>query len=89
MKVRFDPDFVEMLKQVNVRIRKEFIKRIKIFGIDPDNPQLNNHPLREEWKGYRSIDITSDWRAIYSEKIEGEEIIAYFEALGTHEQLYK
>lgn len=89
MTVRFDPDFVEMLKKANVRIRKEFKKRIKIFGIDPNNPQLNNHPLRDEWKEYRSIDITSYGSAIYSEKIEGEEIIAYFEALGTHEKLYK
>ena len=89
MIVRYDPDFVEKLKKVNVRILKNFKERIKIFSKDPNNPSLNNHPLREEWQGYRSIDITGDWRAIYTEKTEGDEIIAYFVAIGTHDQLYK
>jgi mRNA-degrading endonuclease YafQ of YafQ-DinJ toxin-antitoxin module len=41
------------------------------------------------WKGFKSIDVTSDWRAIYQEIKEGEGSIAYFTALGTHKQLYK
>ena len=55
---------------------------------DPIYPQLRNHPLRGKHVGKRSIDITADWRAIYEEKLEREEIIAYFIALGTHSQLY-
>jgi len=61
MIIRFDPDFVEILKGVSVRV----------------------------WKGYRSIDITGNWRAIYAEKVEGKDIVAYFVALGTHRELYK
>ena len=89
MIIRYDPDFIEKLKKVNVRIRKNFKEQIKIFGQDPNNPQLNNHPLREDWEGYRSIDINSKWRAIYTEKSERNDIIAYFVALGTHKELYK
>lgn len=88
MTVRYDPDFIEKLQKVNVRIRKGFKERINIFIKNPNEPILNNHPLREGWEGYRSIDITADWRAIYTEKAEGKELIAYFVALGTHDNLY-
>ena len=62
---------------------EEFIK-------DPDNPQLNNHPLKREWTGFQSINITADFRAIYKvvDFSDGESVY-YFVALGTHEQLYK
>lgn len=88
MTVRYDPDFIEKLKKVKVSIRKSFKERILLFIKNPENPQLHNHPLREDWKGYRSIDITNDWRAVYAEKQEGDTPIAYFVALGTHRELY-
>lgn len=88
MIVRYSPDFIKRLKKLNVRIRKSFKERILIFTKDPLSPQLNNHPLREEWGGYRSVDITGNYRAIYSEKIEGEDEVAYFVSIGTHSELY-
>lgn len=80
--------FLKKLKKINIRIRKSFKERIAIFSYDPFNAQLNNHALQREWQGYRSIDITNDWRAIYTEKTEGEEIIAYFVTVGIHKELY-
>lgn len=88
MNVQLDSDFTKKLKKQSVLIRKNFKERIIIFSRDPDYPKLNNHPLREKWEGYRSIDITDDWRAIYKEIRVGGEIIAYFVAIGTHEELY-
>jgi len=46
--------------------------------------ELNNHSLSGEWRGYRSIDITGDIRAVY--RIENE--INLFVAIGSHNQLY-
>lgn len=89
MNVKYDPDFIERLKKVDVRIRKSFKKVIVVFITNPNDFQLNNHSLREEWKGYRSIDVTGNWRAIYIEKVEGKGTVAYFVALGTHKELYK
>lgn len=91
MKIRYDPDFIEGLKKADVRIRKSFKKRLVLFEKNPHSPQLNNHALRDEWRGYRSIDITADWRAIYKEliTIEGDEVIVYFTTFGTHAQLYR
>lgn len=88
MTIRYDPNFLAKLKKINVRIRNSFKKRLEIFIKDPLNPQLNNHPLKRNYLGYRSIDITSDWRAVYSEKSENQEIVAFFVDIGTHKELY-
>ena len=89
MILRYDVDFLKTLKKTNVRIRKHFKQRIAIFSSNHNDPLLNNHALMHDWAGDRSIDITSDWRTIYTEKKEGNNTIAYFVAVGTHSQLYK
>lgn len=89
MIVKYSPSFLKILKKTDVRIRKRFLQKILIFIENPIYPQLRNHPLRGIYLGKRSIDITADWRAIYEEKLEAGEIIAYFIALGTHSQLYR
>lgn len=89
MKVQYDPEFIKKLKKQNVRILKSFRKTIKIFSKNPFDARLHNHSLEREYKGCRSINITADWRAIYEEVNEGEEIIVYFITFGTHKKLYK
>ena len=88
MRVQYDPDFLDKLKAVNVRIRKSFNERIELFKQNPNHPYLNNHALKEPYEGLRSIDITNDWRAIFEEVPSGHETIAYFSLLGTHDALY-
>ena len=89
MKIVFDPSFLKKVKKLNIRIRKSFKERIIIFSQNPYNLRLDNHSLKGEYKGFRSIDITSNYRAIYEEILAGDEIIAYFIAIGTHKELYK
>ncbi len=62
--------------------------KVAIFQENPDESSLNNHQLRYPYQGLRSIDISNDYRAIYEEIIVGENTVAYFVILGTHEQLY-
>lgn len=88
MIIKYSLVFLKTLKKLNVRIRKSFKKQILLFSKNPNDPQLNNHPLKREYQGLRSIDITADWRAIYEEKQEGGEETAYFVLIGTHKQLY-
>jgi len=80
--------FITHYKEADVRIRKMVDEKLKIFAENPFEYGLRNHSLRDEWVGYRSIDITNDYRAIYKEVHEGEERNAYFVALGTHPGLY-
>lgn len=89
MTVKYSPVFFKQLKTVDVRIRKSVKQRILLFSKNPHNPQLNNHLLKRAYKGHRSINIIADWRALYKEKREGKNIVAYFVDIGTHEELYK
>ena len=51
---------------------------------------LNNHALTGKFQGRRSINITGDWRAIFSIRVNFEsESEYYFELVGTHSQLYR
>jgi len=88
MEIRFDPQFRKQYKKADVRIKNQVRDRLRIFKKNPEDLELNNHLLKREWEGFRSIDITSDYRAIYSEKKVGKNEIAYFVALGTHDNLY-
>ncbi len=88
MKVFYDPAFYEKLRNVDVRIRKSVKEKILVFSKNPNDPYLNNHPLKRDYKGYRSINITADYRALYKELKVGDEMVAYFILLGTHDELY-
>lgn len=88
MTVRYTPEFINGVKNLNVRVRKSFKEKIDIFKLRPYDPQLVNHQLKREYLGYRSINITSNYRAIYKEIDEGREKVAYFVTIGTHKELY-
>jgi len=88
-RIDFSKRFDKQFKKSPLEIKIAFRKRIKLFIQDPLDPQLRNHQLRGVLQGYKSINITGDWRALYSELKRGNEIIIVFEMLGKHSQLYK
>lgn len=88
MKVQLAPKLIAKVKKQDVRIRKSFKTAINLFSKDPDDLGLNDHSLKREWEGFRSIDVTSDLRAVYQEISEADETFAYFVGLGTHGELY-
>ena len=90
MQIKFGRKFTKQYEKAGAEIRSLFDERLKLFIQDPFQLTLNNHPLTGKLKGFRSINITGDWRAIYSQSsdpVEGKVII--FEMLGTHSKLYK
>ena len=90
MRVRFAKKFDKLYDRAPIKIPQAFNKRLELFIQNQFHPQLNNHKLTGLFKGYRSINVTGDWRAIYSEyKDKDDEIVIVFELLGTHSQLYK
>ena len=86
MQIKYSRQFVKQYEKSPIKIRASFKERIKNFAENQQNPQLNNHALSGKLKGYWSINVTGDWRAIYS--WEDEETVI-FEMLGTHNQLYR
>ena len=90
MKFQLAPSFHTQYKKLNVRIKKSFKKRIKIFEKNQNDPILDNHSLKRELTSFRSIDIWGNkYVAVYEEIIEGEEPLAYFVQIGLKDDLYK
>ena len=89
VKIRLTKKFAKSYDKADEKVKKAFDKRLELFATSPNHPQLRNHRLTGKLSLYRSINITGDWRALYSERKEGKEIVVIFELLGTHSQLYK
>ena len=85
MIVRFHKNFEKEYKKLREKERNKFKERIRVFLRDEFDPTLNNHPLRGKYKGYRSISVTGDLRAIYKKMIKNETI---FVAIDSHSNLY-
>jgi len=87
-RIDFSKKFLKLHKKAPQNIRNAWIKRLALFNQDPFHPLLNNHALTGKLTGYRSINVTGDWRAFYSEYEEEKEKVIVFEVIGTHSQLY-
>lgn len=85
MKVRFHKKFAKSYNQLDSKISCAFENRLRIFLANPYHAKLCNHPLKGKWQGYRSINISGDFRVVYKEMSE-EEVI--FITIGSHSQLY-
>lgn len=87
MKISYSKNFTKRFKRCDNTIQKAFRQKLLLFIENKFHPQLNNHSLGGNWKKYRSINITGDWRAIFLEIQNGE--IIFFEMIGTHSELYR
>lgn len=85
MLIKFTKRFIKQYNKSDTKIQLAFKNKLTLFKQNPFDQQLNNHSLTGKLKGYRSINITGDWRVIYSETKN----IVIFEMIGTHSQLYK
>ena len=88
MDVKFSKKFKKQYNKASLKIKSEFDIRLKLLLHDQFHPLLNNHSLTGNLKGYRSINITGDWRAIFSEYEGQDKKVVVFEMLGTHSELY-
>jgi addiction module RelE/StbE family toxin len=83
-RIEFSPIFNKQISRAPTEIKRAFREAYGLFAENPTHPALRNHFLTGKYAGFRSIDVTEDWRALYRE--ENERII--FADLGTHEELY-
>jgi len=88
MKVQLSSYFHKKIKKENVRGQKSFKEALRLFIINPNDPKLDNHILRDPWKGCKSIDISADCRAIYEEIKVDKDVVAHFITIDTHSELY-
>lgn len=86
MQIEYSKKFIKEFKKCPANIKNSFKIRLAIFIDDEYNSILNHHALSGKLKDYRSINVSSDWRAIFERIDEGN--IVYFIAIGTHSRLY-
>lgn len=85
MKTILHKNFEKQYIKVSPKIKKKFKERRDIFFSNEFNMLLNNHPLQSKYKGYRSINITGDFRVVYK-RIRRDVVI--FIAIDRHSNLY-
>ena len=86
MNIQFHRNFEKQHKKLKKQERVRAKERLILFLKDEFNPMLNNHPLSGKYKGYRSINITGDIRAIYKRYNHN---ICIFVDIGIHSNLYR
>ena len=78
---QFEKSFSKLPKKV----KSKAIEQLTIFAVDHMDARLNNHSLTGKWSDHRSINITGNVRAIYT---EANENIVRFVDIGSHPKLY-
>lgn len=85
MKIILHKNFEKEYKKLQKKEQTKFKEKIAIFMKNPFDIILNNHLLKGKYKGYRSINIAGDLRAIYKLLSKDNYL---FVSINTHSNLY-
>lgn len=85
MIIKYHKRFIKAYHKLSAKEQKITDDRIRLFSKDVFAQKLENHALLGNSQGFRSINITGDYRAIY---IDVSEQAVLFVRIGTHSQLY-
>src|ERR1041385_2592148 len=88
-RIEFTELFNKQRRAAPHEIKIAFREALALFLEDSLTLQLRNHPLKGKLSGYRSIDVTEDWRAIFKQSQTTKQKIITFHMIGTHQMLYK
>ena len=86
--INYSKLFNKQYKIIPLEIKIAFQETLELFLDNHNHPILRNHALKEKLQGYKSINVTEDYRAIYKIKLEGKKAVITFYLIGTHEELY-
>ena len=86
MKYHLHKNFLKAYRKSSDKLKKAVKEKLVAFSKNPFLNELHNHTLNGKYEGYRSINITGDYRAIYKE-VAKQEVV--FVALGSHSYLYR
>ena len=86
--IKYTVQFNRQFKTAPLQIKIGFKEARELFLENSTHPNLRNHALQKKYVGYRSIDVTDDWRALFKTKKSTTQTVITFHILGTHTQLY-
>ena len=85
MKIEYHRKFIKLFDKLPRKIQVKFYERLRLFHDDPSTSILDNHSVDPIYPGWRSINITGDYRALF-EPLDQNTVM--FMRIGTHPQLY-
>ncbi len=85
MKVRYHSRFLKVFRKLPAKVHDRFFARLSLFQLEPFHPLLNNHSVEAAYPGWRSINVTGDYRALF--EITGDDAVLFMK-IGTHSELY-
>ena len=89
LRIEFTDLFIRQRKKAPLETKIAFREALALFIEDQFHPHLRNHSLKRELVGYRSIDVTEDWRALFKITKTNKQEIVTFHKIGIHKELYK
>jgi len=78
--------FKNKVSKLPKSIKIKLSEKIQLFMDEPKKVILNNHTLHGKYNGYRSINITGNYRMIYEELPDNSVRLI---DIGTHPELYE
>ncbi len=84
MNIVFHRSFEKQLRKLPRKIQNQFVERLELFIKDMRHPLLHVHTLSGTRYPLQSMNVTSDYRALFV--IEKERVVFY--EIGTHTMLY-
>lgn len=84
MTIKRSSSFKKQFKKLPPYVLPKFEERLVLLIQNPNNPILNNHKLSGKYAKSRSINITGDYRLVFTNIDES----LYLDAIGTHSELY-
>jgi len=71
MQILYKKRFQKHYQKLSLPLREKVKRTIACFQKDPFDVQLRNHALSGVFLGYRSLDVTGDYRIVFRELSNG------------------
>jgi len=85
MTVAYSKGFLKEYKKLPQSVQEKFHQRLKLFVQDASHPLLRDHSVDLAYPGWRSINVTGDYRVLYQGV--GDTVMMFMK-IGTHSELY-
>ena len=82
--IRYSRKFKKQFKKLPEHAINKFEERLQLFLMEANHPSLKNHRLSGKYQQQRSINVTGDYRLIFTRT----KTFLDLEAIGTHSELY-
>ncbi len=86
MNVEYSKRFLKQYYKLPTKVQNQFQNRLELWLQNPHSPLLHVHALTGEYKGFYSLNVSGDIRALYRQT--GESVVL-FGFIGSHSQLYR